>query len=746
MGASPVFSRRSFVTLNDVLQEWVVSRSDQTAFTFLSDGETEAGQLTYRGLDQRARAIATLLRKHLAQPGERVLLLYPPGLEYVSGFLGCLYAGMVAVPSYPPRLNRPDPRLQRIAQDARARVALTTPQILSNLEQRLTNAPELASIRWLTTHDLDLAQAEEWTPPKSRPETLAFLQYTSGSTSQPRGVMVSHGNILHNLEQIRRFFGMDADSRGVIWLPPYHDMGLIGGVLETLYAGISTVLMPPTAFLQKPARWLQAISRYGGTISGAPNFAYDFCVEKITEEQKQGLDLSSWELAFSGAEPVYKETLERFARTFEPCGLRREALYACYGLAEATLIVTGGTKGTWPTIQTFAGDGLAQNKAIPSEPGEENFRELVSCGKPSADQQLLIVDPQTLRACPENQVGEIWLAGNSVAQGYWDRPDETVQTFGARLTGSQEGPFMRTGDLGFLYQGELYIAGRAKDLIIIRGRNHYPQDIEQTVESSHGQLPASSGAAFSVEVEGEERLVIVQEVDRHVKAEDAPAIIAAIRQAVAEQHELQAYAVVLIRVGSIPRTSSFKIQRRACRNAYLEGSQTVIASDTLDVQAASVQTAQEGQPVNLIGKALASITDPAARQALLAVYVQEQAARILRVPAEQIDPGQPLNSLGLDSIMAVELKYAIETELHISLPIEVFLQGGSMNDLVAQMAGAIATVDDGRWMAFPVFGPSSTVSPMRPSRTGSARCGSCISWPLRAPPTTSPTPCASARL
>jgi amino acid adenylation domain-containing protein len=682
MDKQPVFPLREYKTLIDILQERIDRQPDQVLYNFLSDGETESGSLTYGELDQQARAIAVLLQKNISQPGERVLLLYPPGLEYISAFWGCLYAGMVAVPSYPPRLNRPDPRLQTIAQDARARVALTTPPILSSIEQRLANTPDLASIRWLTTQDLDVTQAEQWQAPQSTSDSLAFLQYTSGSTAQPKGVMVSHGNLVHNLEKIHQFFGMNPQSRGVIWLPPYHDMGLIGGLLESLYAGITTVIMPPTAFLQKPARWLQALSRYRGTVSGGPNFAYEFCSQKMTEEQKAGLDLSTWQVAFTGAEPIQKATLERFAKTFEPYGFRREAFYACYGLAEATLIATGGAQSTWPTIRTFAGDELTRNIAVPAGPEEPNPRELVSSGASAPDQKLLIVDPQTFQPCPDTQVGEIWMAGPSIARGYWNRPDDTAQIFDAHLKDGGEGPFMRTGDLGFIHAGEVFIAGRAKDLIIIRGRNHYPQDIELTVEGSHPAVGPSSGAAFSVEIQGEEKLVIVQEVDRHAKAEEYPGIIAAIRQAVVEEHELQAYAVVLIRVGSIPRTSSFKIQRRACRAQYLDGSLTILADSTLETE--TIPDQPESQP-DLIRDALADANDPADRRTLLTAYLQEQAARILHVPAAQIDPQQPLNTFGLDSMMAVELKYAIETALQVSLPMEDFLQGISIGELVTRI-------------------------------------------------------------
>ena len=675
-----------FDTIIDMFRVMAFSKGEKTAFTFLSDGESEDSHLTYQELDRRARAIAALLLSQLGQPGERVLLLYPPGLEYISAFMGCLYAGMVAVPSYPPRLNRPDPRLQIIAQDAQASVALTTPQILASIRQRLENSPDLASIRWLVTQDLGSEQAQEWKAPQVTGDSLAFLQYTSGSTAQPKGVMVSHGNLLHNLKQIHQFFEMNSQSRGVIWLPPYHDMGLIGGILETLYTGISTVLMPPTAFLQKPARWLRAISCYGGTISGAPNFAYEFCVQKITEEQKKDLDLSSWKVAFTGAEPIHKETLERFASTFEPYGLRRETLYACYGLAEATLIVSGGKQGRWPTIQAFARQALAQNRAVIAGEEHKDTWELVSCGKCAGGQRLLIVDPQSLKRCPEDQVGEIWLSGASVALGYWNKRLETAETFQAHLADAGEGPFMRTGDLGFVHGGELYVTGRSKDLIIIRGRNHYPQDIELTVETSHPALQPASGAAFSVDVQGEERLVIVQEVERHTRTEEVPGIVASIRQAVLEAHELQVHAVVLVRVGSVPKTSSGKIQRRACRNQFLEGNLVIVGSDTLELPAAQSAPAEPSNPqTNFIRKALTALDEPAARRVLLTIYLQEQVARVLHLSSSSIEAGRPLAALGLDSLSAVELSHEIETSLGVALSMAEWLQGPS----IAQLADSI---------------------------------------------------------
>ncbi len=676
-----VFSLDQCNTLTDILRERAINQTDQVAYIFLPDGETEEGNLTYGELDRRARAIAVTLRKGVDRPGKRVLLLYPPGLEYICAFWGCLYAGMVAVPCYPPRINRPDPRLQTIAQDSQAQIALTTPNILSSMEPRLANTPDLAALDWLATDAISLEQAEKWESPRTDKDTLAFLQYTSGSTAQPKGVMVSHGNLLHNLQQIHDFFGMNSRSRGVIWLPPYHDMGLIGGLLETLYAGVSTVVMPPTAFLQKPIRWLQAISRYQATISGGPNFAYELCTQKITDEQKKGLDLSRWEVAFTGAEPIHKQALERFAAMFAPCGLRRESLFACYGLAEATLIVSGSRKGKEPTAHMFAADDLAQSRAVLALAKDENPRELVSCGTPAPDQQLVIVDPQTARRCPENRVGEIWLTGPSVTQGYWNQPEETAKVFQAQLAGSKRA-FLRTGDLGFLHAGEVYLVGRAKDLIIIRGRNHYPQDIELTAESSYPGLPASSGAAFSVDIDGEEKLVVVQELDRHTKQEDTPAIIAAIRQAIAEQHEVQAYAVVLIRVGTIPRTSSFKIRRQACRGQFLDKTLVIVASSTLDTEVTTEETSPELSLESILELA------PEARKAHLEAYLHKRIAQVLSISPAHLDKQQPISSLGLDSLMAVQLQHAVENELGVNLPMASFLEDSTIAELASVLLQA----------------------------------------------------------
>ncbi len=552
------------------------NQPDTIAYTFLKDGETQVNTLTYQELDKQARAIAATLQS-LVFTGSRALLLYPSGLEFINAFFGCLYAGVIAVPAYLPRRNQNMSRLQAIIASSQAAVALTTTSSLDYLESRFTKEPELAQLPWITTDNIASDQAQAWRQPDIKSTTLALLQYTSGSTGTPKGVMVSHSNLLHNAASINESFDDTPNSQGVIWLPHYHDMGLIGGILQPLYIGMPTVLMPATMFIQKPWRWLQAISRYNATTSGGPNFAYDLCIRKITPEQRASLDLSSWEVAFTGAEPIRAETLEQFAATFADCGFRREAFHPCYGMAETTLMVSGGLRNTPPIIRQVNGEALERNQVVTATSKQEITRTIVSCGQGLLDQKIVIVDPQSLTPCPPNRVGEIWISGLSVAQGYWNQQKETEQTFHGNLGNTDDRTFLRTGDLGFVQDGELFITGRIKDVIIIRGRNHYPQDIELTVEKSHAALKSGCGAAFAVEVKGEERLVVVQEVERsYLRKLNANEVIESIRRAVTAEHALQLYAIVLVKTGSIPKTSSGKIQRHICRYRFLTGSLNVV--------------------------------------------------------------------------------------------------------------------------------------------------------------------------
>jgi acyl-CoA synthetase (AMP-forming)/AMP-acid ligase II len=566
---------RECLTFVDLLSDRAQSQPDRTAYTFIHRGEKETGKLSYKELDGQARAIAACLQS-LAAAGERVLLLYPPGLEFIAAFMGCLYAGVVAVPAYPPRRNQKMTRLQAIVDNAKATVVLTTSTLLADIERRFDRNSELSAMHWLTTDNLAGELASDWQKPEISRDALAFLQYTSGSTGTPKGVMVTHGNLLHNSALIKNCFEHTPESQGVIWLPPYHDMGLIGGVLQPLYGGFPVTLMSPIDFLQQPFRWLQAISRYRGTTSGAPNFAYDLVCNKITSKQITSLDLSCWEVAFTGAEPIRAETLKRFAAMFEPCGFRKEAFYPCYGMAETTLIVSGGKKTASPIAKSVEGEALGQNRIVEAKSAKDSY-EIVGCGKSLANQQIIIVDPKSLTLLPDDRVGEIWVAGSSVAAGYWERPDETKITFDAYLKDTGEGPFLRTGDLGFLQEGELFITGRIKDAIIIRGQNYYPQDIELTVEKSHPALRPNCGAVFAVEVNNSERLVIVQEVKRsYLRKLEVKEVMESIRQAVTAEHNLQIYSTILVKTESIPKTSSGKIQRHACRSGFLTGNLNVV--------------------------------------------------------------------------------------------------------------------------------------------------------------------------
>jgi 8-amino-7-oxononanoate synthase len=556
--------------LVDLLRHRASHQGNEKAFGFLRDGETDEVSITYAELDRQARAIGAVLESR-GMEGERALLLYPAGLDFIAAFFGCLYAQVVAVPAYPPRRNRKMSRIEAIVEDARARVALTTSDVLERIQETLDNEARLRKLTWITTDVLASGTEDDWHPPDVHGDTLAFLQYTSGSTGHPKGVMLAHSNLLHNSAMISYVCEHTRSGSGVFWLPSYHDMGLIGGILQPMYFGRPNILMSPMAFLQKPFRWLQAISHYRCTISGGPNFAYDLCVEKITREQRDTLDLSSWTVAFNGAEPIRPDTIDKFSEYFAPCGFCRETFFPCYGLAEATLLVSGGFKSSPPVVRWFDAEALEQNLVVDAIPDEPGARELVGSGGNLLDQRAIIVDPETETEAPPGRVGEIWVSGPSVAQGYWNNPQETEYTFYARLKDSPSGTFLRTGDLGFFQDGELFVTGRLKDLIIIRGRNHYPQDIEWTVETAHPRLRQDAGAAFSVEVEGRERLVIVHEVDRRGNG-DLAEVTRAIRTRVAAEHDVAVEAVILLQTGSIPKTTSGKIQRHACRAAFLEDS------------------------------------------------------------------------------------------------------------------------------------------------------------------------------
>jgi acyl-CoA synthetase (AMP-forming)/AMP-acid ligase II len=581
--SNSLIRQHHFSTLVELLSYRAENQSEQKAYTFLQGTETQAASLTYKELHVQAQAIAASLQS-LNLVGERALLLYQPGIDFIAAFFGCLYAGVVAIPAYPPRRNQKLSRLQAIVADAQAKIVLSSTSLLESLQTSFNQEGlEISQLHWLATDELSSDVAQAWQPQELNDNTLAFLQYTSGSTGTPKGVMITHGNLLHNERMIEKAFGHTNKTIVVGWLPVFHDMGLIGNVLQPLYLGVPCILMSPVEFLQKPIRWLQAISHYKATTSGGPNFAYDLCIRKVTPEQLATLDLSSWEVAFTGAEPVRAETLEQFAATFAPCGFRKEAFYPCYGMAETTLIVSGGEKTALPITCNVEKAALEQNRILKQHESHKDALTIVGCGQSPADQKVIIVDPQSLRMCATEQVGEIWVSGPSIAQGYWNQPEQTEKIFHAYLADTDvsdraaSGPYLRTGDLGFLQAGELFITGRLKDVIIIRGQNHYPQDIELSVEKSHPALKPDSGAAFSIDFKGSERLVIIQEVERsYLRKLNVQEIVGNVRQAVIAHHGLDIYATVLIKTGSIPKTSSGKIRRQACRTAFLAGTLDVM--------------------------------------------------------------------------------------------------------------------------------------------------------------------------
>jgi acyl-CoA synthetase (AMP-forming)/AMP-acid ligase II len=579
-----------FSSLVELLRWRATQQPERRAYTYLIDGEIDGPHLTYAALDRQARAIAAALQRSTPR-GERVLLLYPTGLEFIAAFFGCLYAGMIAVPLPPPNPAQPQralPRLRTVTRDARPLVALTTTTLLAKVERLFAQAAELQQLYWQASDKIPDSLAEDWQAPLVTGHSLALLQYTSGSTVEPKGVMVSHGNILHNVACTQHAGALTGDDLFVSWLPVFHDMGLISGIIQPLYTGMPCVLMLPQSFLQRPVRWLQAISRYRATHSGGPNAAYDLCVRRVSAEQRAALDLSSWKAAFTGSEPVRADTLKRFAEAFVPCGFRTHALSPCYGLAEATLMVSGGPRHHEPVLYSVQATPLAQHRVVGITDPNQPTRMLVGCGEPMRDTDIVIAHPEERTTCRPDEVGEIWLSSPSVAQGYWNRSENTERTFKARLADTGAGPFLRTGDLGFMKDGQLFVTGRIKDLIIIEGRNHYPQDIELTVEHSHPSIRPGGCAAFAVEIDDGERLAIVAEVEslsrlvafqkngeagvRRREPLDAGAITRAIRRAVAEEHDVRAHAVALIQPGSIPKTSSGKLQRYACRTAFLNGS------------------------------------------------------------------------------------------------------------------------------------------------------------------------------
>jgi acyl-CoA synthetase (AMP-forming)/AMP-acid ligase II len=532
------------------------------AYVALADRGGEEAETNFAELDRRARALAGRIAE-IAAPGERALLLFPSGVEFVVALFACFAAGVVAVPLMPPRRNASRDASAAILADCTPRLAVSTPGLIPGLKERFAG-----DLEWVASDE-----RADGVLPESAAGDVAVLQYTSGSTSAPKGVVVTHANLLANLAMIRAGFGNTARSTHVSWLPHYHDMGLISHLLQSLYLGSLGVLMSPVAFLQRPLNWLRAISDYRAEVSGGPNFAYELCVSRYRAEAMEGIDLSSWRVAINGAEPVREGTIRRFTETFARHGFAAATMRPAYGMAEATVLIAAGERGAVPVLRMLSRAGLQQNRPAAPESAED-AQIGVGCGRALVDERIAIVDPDTRHRLGADEIGEIWVAGPNVAQGYWENRAATDEAFGAAIVGEDEAIWLRTGDLGFLDAGgELFVTGRIKDIVIIRGANHHPQDIEQTVETAHPALAAHGGAAFAVTDEhGDERLVVVQEVERSQRHHAEPAqLVARIREAVVSEHDIVPFAVTLLRPGALPKTTSGKIQRAQSRRLWLEG-------------------------------------------------------------------------------------------------------------------------------------------------------------------------------
>lgn len=556
---------RSLVAL---LARRAAEQADDRAYVFVSDRGTEEAALTFRQLRETATALAARLIAS-AQPGDRAILVFPPGIEFMVAFFGCLMAGIIAVPMMMPRRNSARDSSAAILANCTPELALTTSTFALRGDLQARFAQE--NIRWI---EVDLTEAADATVDlqEPAPDDIAFLQYTSGSTSEPKGVMVSHANLLANLEMIRIALGNTRQSTYVNWVPLYHDMGLILNALQALYVGATCVLMAPNAFMQRPVGWLRAISHYRAEVACGPNFGFDLCVSRYRADQMDGVDLSSLRIALNGAEPVRADTIARFIETFAPHGLDSRAIYPAYGMAEATLLISGGTRGGGHVMRSVSRTALQAHAAeAPADPGDAQL--VVGCGCALTGEQIAIVNPESRQRLAADGVGEIWVSGANVACAYWRNDAATREELNAKIAG-EDGRWLRTGDLGFLdHTGELFVTGRIKDLIIIRGINHYPQDIERTVQSQDSALRENCGAAFSVPDEhGEEDLVIVQEVERTARHSiDTGEIKGQIREAIADSHELSARHIALIRPGALPKTTSGKIQRKLARRLWLDG-------------------------------------------------------------------------------------------------------------------------------------------------------------------------------
>lgn len=568
-------------TLLERLEHRANADAAAPAFTFLSDDGRETTSQTYADLWRNSGRVAANLSRRTT-PGNRVILLFPSGLDFVVAFFGCLRSGLVAIPAWPPdpaNLERSLARLRAMAADSRPS-AVVCPAWMLDAARTTTHAwPELSEARWIAFEELSSEREGSSAPTGSpTPDDVAFLQYTSGSTGSPRGVMVTHRHMLENARLACAEYGLPSTTVLVSWLPLHHDMGLVGGILSTIYGGFRAILFPPEVFLRRPRLWFEAIRKYRADVTIAPDFAYALCVRRIKPAERTDLDLSSLRVASNAAEPVRASTLRAFDEAFAPCGFRRTAFTPAYGLAEGTAYVCGGIADRPPSVLRLSRRALAEGIARETDV-KDDVVEVVGCGKTGTSAPIAIVDPEVRRKLPENRVGEIWVGGPSIAAGYWNRPEDSEETFRAHIDGSESpNTWMRSGDLGFLRNGTLYVTGRRKDILVIRGECHYPNDLEQTAERVAPDVRRGASVAFAWDDGREERVGLVLEAAKGTAPTAATfgPSIDAIREAIAVEHGLHVSRILLVEPGAVPKTSSGKIQRRACREAFLTGALEIL--------------------------------------------------------------------------------------------------------------------------------------------------------------------------
>ncbi len=682
-----------FKNLVDMLALQVPVRGANEAMSFLSESGEEEKSLTYAGLDQAARKIAAgLVAKGLS--GRNLMMLYAPSTDFVEAFFGCLYAGCIPVPAYPPMGARDIDRLKRVVLDCEAGAILSSKMLLPMIEMWVANESNGIKLPCIATDSLKSStDASGFVPFAASADDLAFLQYTSGSTGHPKGVMVSHGNLLANFRQILSCFmkgdvTLDearADIRGVIWLPPFHDMGLIGGVLTPVFGGGFTTLMSPLTFLKNPFVWLKAISDTKGTISGGPNFSYQYCVRKVSDEKLAELDLSSWKVAFNGAEPIQMDSLRSFSDKFSGSGFDSKAFLPCYGMAEATLFVAGSPASRGAKVVNAESEALSNGRVVDLDLKGKKVPQspLVSSGVLAIETDVRIVDPKTERECKAGEVGEIWVNSPSVAQGYWNKPSFSESVFKAQIKGSENTvSYLRTGDLGTLIDGELYVTGRIKELIIVAGRNHYPQDVERSLQNANPTFRKGCGAAFSITEKGKEQLVIMQEVAGAAADQtDYQQLALAGSRAVAVNHGIAPKSVILIASGKLPKTSSGKIQRTEAKKLFEMGNFAPLY--VLESKDSSVNSAVKAETLEKDHKEFNDWQDE------LYVEIQTWVSDKLNVEPHHIDLDVTFSELGIDSIEAIDLVDKLQDRIERTIPATELMRYPTVKTLIEHFAAEL---------------------------------------------------------